>query len=157
MKQDGKAAGGVAGLILLALASLIAWNTFQMRIAPNYARIGPQVFPYFTAAALAIAGICMFVQSMRGDPGRLAPDTDLTDWKALAAIALGFLFEILFIKSLGFILSSSVLFVSIALAFGSRRYIRDIVIALVLCTGAYLVFTKLLNLQLPPGILKGLV
>ena len=157
MKQDGKAVGISAGLILAGLAVLIAWNTFNMRISPSYARVGPQVFPYFTAAALAIAGVCVFLQALRGHPGRLAADTDQTDWKALIAISIGFLFEILFIKSLGFILSSSVLFLAIALAFGSRKYLRDIVVALLLCTGAYLVFTKLLNLQLPAGILKGLI
>jgi putative tricarboxylic transport membrane protein len=45
----------------------------------------------------------------------------------------------------------------VSYAFGSRKYVRDIIVALLLTTGAYLVFTKLLNLQLPAGILKGLI
>ena len=157
MKEENRWAGMSAGLALAALAILIAWNTFHMRIPPNYARVGPQVFPYVAAGALALVGACLFVQAWLGRPDRVAADTDRTDWLALGAITIGFVFEILFIKRLGFILSSTVLFMAVAFAFGSRKYIRDLVVALILCIGAYLVFTKLLNLQLPPGILKGLI
>jgi putative tricarboxylic transport membrane protein len=157
MKEDSKLAGVAAGLILAALAVLIAWNTFHMRIPPNYARVGPQVFPYAAAIILVILAGCFIWQSATGRPDRLAPDSDQTDWRALGAIAAGFLFEILFIKTLGFILSSTVLFIAVSLAFGSRKYFRDVVVALLLSTGAFLVFTKLLNLQLPAGILKGLI
>jgi putative tricarboxylic transport membrane protein len=157
MNQGNKLAGISAGLLLTALAILIAWNTFQMRIPPSYARVGPEVFPYFAAAALAIVGVMVFLQALRGHPDRLVADTEETDWLALGTITLGFVFEILFIKSLGFILSSTVLFGAVSYAFGSRKYVRDIIVALLLTTGAYLVFTKLLNLQLPAGILKGLI
>jgi putative tricarboxylic transport membrane protein len=66
-------------------------------------------------------------------------------------------FEILFIKMLGFILASTVLFWAVAMAFGSRKYVRDVVLALVVSSVAYFVFTKLLNLQLPAGIFRGLI
>lgn len=156
MKQESRMAGLVAGLLLAILAALIAWSTSQMRIIPAHAKVGPQIFPYFAAVALAVVGACFIIQSLRDGPGKLAADTDDTDWKALAFVAFGFIFEIVFIKWLGFILASTVLFVAVSMAFGSRSYVRDVVIALIITSAAYFTFTKLLNLQLPAGVLGGL-
>jgi putative tricarboxylic transport membrane protein len=155
--QDNSKAGLWIGLALLIVAIVIAWNTSQMRIPPTYAKVGPQIFPYLAALALAATGGFFIFQTF-GTTGRerVAPDTDETDWRALVAISLGFLFEIVFINPLGFILSASVLFVAVAYGFGSRRYVRDIITALILSSLAYFVFTRLLNLQLPAGIMKGI-
>jgi putative tricarboxylic transport membrane protein len=157
MKQDSRAVGVIAGLVLAILAALIAWSTSQMQVAAQYAKVGPQVFPYVAAVALAILGACFIIQSLTESPDKLEADTDETDWQAIGLIILGFIFEILFIKTLGFILSSTVLFWAVALAFGSRRYLRDLGMALIVSATAYFVFTKLLNLQLPAGIFRGLI
>jgi putative tricarboxylic transport membrane protein len=154
--RDSKA-GILIGLVLAAAALVIAYNTSQMRIPPTYAKVGPQVFPYLAALALAGTGFFFIYQTLSGQRDRIIADTDVTDWRAILFISGGFLFEIVFIKRLGFVLCAAVLFIAVAYAFGSRRYLRDIVTALLLSTAAYLVFTKLLNLQLPPGILKGLM
>ena len=150
-------AGLIAGLLLALLAALIAWSTSQMRIIPVHAKVGPQMFPYFAAVALAIVGICFIIQALRNSSGKLVADTDETNWMALGLIAFGFIFEILFIKSLGFILASTVLFMAVAMAYGSRRYFRDIAIGLIITSAAYFGFTRLLNLQLPAGVLEGLI
>ena len=150
-------AGLIAGLLLALLAALIAWSTWQMRIIPVHAKVGPQMFPYFAALALAIVGICFIIQALRNSSGKLVADTDETNWMALGLIAFGFIFEILFIKSLGFILASTVLFMAVAMAYGSRRYFRDIAIGLIITSAAYFGFTRLLNLQLPAGVLEGLI
>lgn len=157
MERESKTAGMVAGLLLAAVGILIAWSTSQMRVPPMHAKVGPQVFPYVAAAALLIVGACFIVQALRAGPDRLVADTDSTEWPSLAFIVAGFLFQILFITTLGFILSSTVLFVAVAMGFGSRHYVRDVVVALLLSAGAYFTFTKLLNLQLPAGIFGGLI
>jgi putative tricarboxylic transport membrane protein len=60
------------------------------------------------------------------------------------------------LKPLGFVPAGVILFWSVAFAFGSRRYGRDLLVGLLLVLFAYLGFTYGLGLQLPPGILKGL-
>lgn len=157
MGRETKTAGVAAGLLLAIVGVLIAWSTSQMRILQVHSKVGPQVFPYVAAAALVIVGACFIVQALRDSPHKLVADTDSTEWISLGCIVLGFLFQILFITTLGFILSSTVLFVAVALGFGSRHYVRDVVIALLLTSAAYFTFTKLLNLQLPAGIFKGLI
>jgi putative tricarboxylic transport membrane protein len=45
--------------------------------------------------------------------------------------------------------------VIVAIALGSRRYLRDVVIGLTLALITYVGFTRGLGLQLPSGILAG--
>ena len=61
------------------------------------------------------------------------------------------------LKPLGFVPAGLILFWSVAFAFGSRRYGRDIIVGLLLALFPYIGFTYGLGLQLPPGILKGLL
>jgi putative tricarboxylic transport membrane protein len=157
MERESKTAGMVAGLLLVAVGVLIAWSTSLMRVPPMHAKVGPQLFPYFASAGLLVVGICFVVQALRAHPDRLMADTETTEWGSLAFICGGFLFQIVFITTLGFILSSTVLFVAVAMGFGSRHYVRDTVIALLLSAAAYFTFTRLLNLQLPSGIFGGLI
>lgn len=157
MERESKTAGIVAGLLLAAVGILIAWSTSQMRVPPMHAKVGPQLFPYVAAIALLVVGACFIVQAVRNSPDKLAADTDSTEWPSLGFIVAGFLFQIVFITTLGFILSSTVLFVAVAMGFGSRRYLRDVIVALLLSSVAYFTFTKLLNLQLPAGIFGGLI
>lgn len=157
MGRESKAAGIVAGLLLAIAGALVAWSTSQMRVPPMHAKVGPQLFPYFAAAALAFLGFCFIVQALRSSSDRLAADTEHTEWVSLTLIIAGFAIEIALIKPLGFVLASSLLFLCVSFGFGSRHYVRDVIVALVLSTAAYFVFTKLLNLQLPAGILGGII
>lgn len=157
MQRETKTAGMVAGLLLVILGILITWSTSQMRVPPMHAKVGPQVFPYVAAAALVILGVVFVVQALRDSPDKLVADTASTEWFSLGIIIAGFVFQIVFITTLGFILSSTALFVAVAIGFGSRQYLRDVVVALLLSAAAYFTFTKLLNLQLPAGIFGGLI
>lgn len=157
MAGESKSAGIVAGLLLAITGVLIAWSTSQMRVPPMHAKVGPQIFPYFAAAALIVAGACFVAQALRNSPDKLAADTAGTEWLSLGVIVAGFVLQILLITTLGFILSSTMLFVAVAIGFGSRRYLRDVIVALLLSSAAYFTFTRLLDLQLPAGVLGGLI
>jgi putative tricarboxylic transport membrane protein len=51
----------------------------------------------------------------------------------------------------GFVIAGTVLFACVARGFGSRRMVRDLVIALAFSVAIYLFFVKLLNVGLPAG------
>jgi putative tricarboxylic transport membrane protein len=150
-------AGILAGLWLVALGLVIAFDTARMQVPPTYARVGPQVFPYIAGVALAGAGLFFVIETMLGRATALRPENEVTDWNALAAISVGFLAQIVLIERIGFILSSACLFLAVAWGFGSRRTVRDGAIALLLSSVVYVVFTRLLNLQLPGGPFTGLL
>ncbi len=157
MRRAGMSVAGlITGLGLIALAAVIGFDTARMQVAPAYAKVGPQVFPYLAAASLAAVGAFFIAEASLRKPHALQADAAETDWSALIAISLGFFAQILLIERLGFVLSSAVLFMAVAWGFGSRRIVRDGAIALALSAAAYVVFTRLLNLQLPGGPLTAI-
>ena len=158
-KQTISGAGLAIGLGLIALASVIGFETMQMQVPPSYARVGPQIFPYIIAIGMAITGAHIAWKSHRGEDDVAAETDDAgpTDWKSVAIIAAGLIAHMNLLKPLGFVPAGVILFWSVAFAFGSRRYGRDIIVGLLLALFAFVGFTHGLGLQLPPGILKGLL
>jgi putative tricarboxylic transport membrane protein len=75
----------------------------------------------------------------------------------LAAIAVGLIQQMLLFESAGFVPTAAILFFCVAFGFGSRRYLRDIVIAIVLAIVAYVGFVHVLGLNLPAGFLGGVL
>ena len=155
-KQTISGAGLAIGLGLIAIASVIGFDTMQMQVPPSYARVGPQIFPYIIAIGLAITGAHIAWKSYRGGD-EVIDEVEPTDWKSVGIIVAGLIAHMNLLKPLGFVPAGLILFMSVAFAFGSRRYGRDAIVGFLLVLFAYLGFTYGLGLQLPPGILKGLL
>jgi putative tricarboxylic transport membrane protein len=79
------------------------------------------------------------------------------DWIPVIAIAVGLIQQILLFEFLGFVPTAAILFVCVSFGFGSRRYLRDIIIAIALAVVAYVGFVHALGLHLPAGILGGVL
>jgi putative tricarboxylic transport membrane protein len=157
-KQTISGAGLAIGLGLIAIASVIGFDTMQMQVPPSYARVGPQIFPYIIAIGLAITGAHIAWKSYRGEDDIAdSDDAEPTDWKSVGIIVAGLIAHMNLLKPLGFVPAGLILFLSVAFAFGSRRYGRDAFVGLLLVLFAYVGFTYGLGLQLPQGILKGLL
>lgn len=150
-------AGYVIGLGLIVLAGIIWFDTARMQVPPNYSAYGPQIFPYIAVIALVALALFLLWQTAAGRPGAVKPESGESDWLGVIAITVGLLSQYFLIESLGFVLSAAFLFFAVAYGFRSRRYLRDAIVAIVLSLVTYLIFTRLLNLQLPPGIFKGVL
>ena len=155
-KQTIAGAGLAIGLGLIAIASVIGFDTMQMRVPPSYARVGPQIFPYIIAIGLALTGAHIAWKSYRGGD-EVIDQVEPTDWKSVGIIVLGLIAHMNLLRPLGFVPAGLILFMSVAFAFGSRRYGRDAIVGFLLVLFAFVGFTYGLGLQLPPGILKGLL
>ena len=153
MKISG--AGLVIGLGFMALAGLVAFDAASLQVPPSYARVGPQVFPYLIASGMALVGLRLVWEAVR-EPVRVHVPP-VTDWKAVAMISVALAAQYFILKPLGFVFSALILFLTIAHAFGSRQYVRDLVVGLVLALSAYVGFRYGLGIGLPQGILKGLL
>jgi putative tricarboxylic transport membrane protein len=144
------------GLVVLGLIGFI--DSTQMQVPPTYARVGPQAFPYFIALALAAVGLYFIWNAWApGAKREVVAEGFATDWRALFIIGAGLLIHLNILKPLGFVISGVFLFLCVAFAFGSREYLRDGIVAVILALVSYLGFTHGLGLQLPPGILAGLL
>lgn len=148
-------AGLMIGLGLIAIAALITFDASAMRVPPVHAKVGPRFFPLLVACGLAISGMAIVWQSWRRtfEQDELWP----TDWLAVALIAGGLIVHMNLIRPAGFVPAAFILFMSVTTAFGSRSFLRDGVVGLILALAAYLAFTRLLGLQLPAGLLQGIL
>lgn len=155
-KQSISGAGLAIGLGLIALAAVIGFDTMQMQVPPSYARVGPQIFPYIVALGMTITGAYTAWKSYRGE-GELDGEVEPTDWKSVGIIIAGLIAHMNLLKPVGFVPAGLILFFSVAYAFGSRRYGRDALVGLLVVLFAYVGFNYGLGLQLPPGILKGIL
>jgi putative tricarboxylic transport membrane protein len=149
----------IVGAILLVLGLVFVWQSWRGKPAP--------------AGGLDAPGSLIDTPGTGGAPA---------DWKALAMIGLGLLVQILLLDPRdaplgldqlfaalgapvaaaisaisGFIPTATFLFFCVAVGFGSRRYLRDIIIGILLAAAAYVGFVHGLGLPLPAGAIGGLL
>lgn len=157
MDRDRKSARlGEAGfgLGVMLFGVFIAVLTMDIPIGPAYSAVGPRVFPWLISAALIIVGLLLLIESLTAAEPSERPQVD---WKAIGIVGLGLAGQLLLMTGAGFIIASTVLFVAVARAFGGRHLLLEIVVGLILCTVTQIGFTWGLGLQLPGGILEGLL
>ena len=151
-------AGLAVGLGLVAIAAVIGFDAARMDVPPSYARVGPHIFPILVSIGLGLSGLTVIWQSLRGvHPSGEEAGDEPTEWKSVGIIAAGLILHMNLLKPAGFVPAGVVLFMAVAFAFGSRRYLRDVIIGLIVAFAAYIGFRYGLGLQLPPGILKGII
>ncbi|MCP6135044.1 tripartite tricarboxylate transporter TctB family protein, partial [Klebsiella pneumoniae] len=73
------------------------------------------------------------------------------DWLAVALVSAGLIVQLLLLEMVGWIPATTLLFVAVTRAFGSRRLLTDAVIGLVLTSLAFVIFNYGLGLDLPVG------
>ena len=147
-------AGLLIGLGLIAIAAVIAMDAMNMRVPPVHSKVGPRVFPYLVSCGLALSGAAIAWQAWSRS---FLVEAQETDWGAVAIVAAGLVLQINLLKPLGFVPAAIILFMAVTFAFGSRRFLRDGIVAIILAILSDRAFTRLLGLQLPAGILKGLL
>jgi putative tricarboxylic transport membrane protein len=159
--DSGRIAELVVAIGLTLIGAVVLWKTGDIRITPMNSRIGPRVIPYIVGSGLVVVGIWYVIEVLRGHEatptgGEDSEDVDPTlptDWGTIGIIAISLIAYLLLIERAGFIVASSVLFLGSASGMGSRKVPRDAVIAVVLSTAIYLIFTRGLSLDLPEGVI----
>lgn len=143
---------------LIALGSFVAYQTQSIAETQGYAQIGPRLFPYLIGAGLTLCGAVLAWQALSGGWHNVPLDQeghDVPDWISFGIISGGIVLHMVIIGWAGFIIASTLLFVLVARGFGSQRPVRDGVIAILLSTVVFFVFTLALGLSLPKGPFGG--
>jgi len=141
----------VLGGGVLALGLFVAVETSMLEVAPTHATVGPRLFPFLVAAGLIVVGALVLREAFFG---HVAHERGFElDWPPVALVSAGLIAQLLLLESLGWILATTLLFVAVARAFGSRRLLLDAVIGVVLASLAFGVFNYGLGLSLPKGTL----
>lgn len=150
-------------LATVAFGAVVLWQTTQIRLTPAYSQVGPRVIPYVVGAGLVLLGLLLLVEGLSGrsaPPSTESEDADPTlptDWRTVGLLGVALVLFLVLIETAGFVLASAVLFLGAALAMGSRHILRDAAFGLLLATGLFVGFTRGLGLDLPSGVLGGLL
>jgi putative tricarboxylic transport membrane protein len=160
--EQGRSELGVA-LFLAALGILVIVQALllpESRIARG--PVGPAAVPLVVGGLLLVVSAFLAVDVWRGGRGEPEGGEDIelgggTDWRTVLLLAATFVANALLIEPLGWPFSGAILFWGCAFALGSRHYVRDAAIALVLGVGSWYLFVLGLGISLPVGILKGIL
>lgn len=151
----------LVSLGVLALGAYFAYGAFAIDVAQTYSRVGPRFFPFLVAAGLLFCGLLLFIQALRGhaalpEEGEDVDPNVAPDLRAVGTVAVTLAGYVLILEAAGFVVASALLFWGVAVAFGSRSWLRDPLVGLALTLTVYLAFTRLLGLRLPAGVLAPL-
>lgn len=122
--------------------------------------VGPKTVPLLVGGLLVIIAVVLAVDVLRGGKGESesGEDIDLStqaEWRTVLLLAAAFCSNIVLIDLVGFPISGAILFWGSAYALGSRHWVRDPLISIVLAVLTYLMFVYLLGVPLPGGPLAG--
>jgi putative tricarboxylic transport membrane protein len=145
--SDSYLAGPAFDEVLDAERVRIGRIVFGLRgsAAESGSPVGEWIFPSLVLVASAFVLIALVMRR-----GVVVTERSLAGAPVMRVTA-GLVSFVALLNLAGFVLAGTVLFACTASAFGSRRWLRDTVVGLVLCATVYVTFTQGLGVSLPPG------
>ena len=152
---------GVA-VLLGALGALVLWDASRLPVLAQRGPVGPAAVPVVVGLMLLACAAFLAVDVWRGGHGEAegGEDVDLnapSDWRTVALLAAAFLANAALIDRVGWPVSGAVLFWGCTYALGSRHYVRDALLAVALSVLTYVLFGRGLGIDLPAGVLEGIL
>ena len=160
-RLQGRAELGVAaGVLVLGGFVLVQATGIDAPATSN--ALGPRFFPTCVGILLLVCGGWLAIDVWRGGRGEMeaGEDVDLaraSDWRSVAAVSAAFLLHAALIGPLGWPVAGAVLFWGVAVSLGSRAWVRDAAVSVVLAFGIFLIFTRALGVFLPAGLMDGVL
>jgi putative tricarboxylic transport membrane protein len=112
---------------------------------------GAGPYPLLILSGLVLTGAAVALRTRR--PQDTTPRGPTAGWRSIALVVTGLTLSVLLAESGGFFIASSTLFWCAARAFDARHPWRDALVAVTLSLGTYLLFSRVLQLPLPSGLL----
>ena len=153
MKAPAGQLAVAAGVTLIGV--LVLWGSFYLPTGGGYAQVGPGVVPRGVGALIIVLGIFLLREAFTGGFRGVDEEAELhlpMDWPAFAWVSGGIIAYGLVIEHLGFVVSSTILFVAVARGFDSRRWLLNAATGLVLAVIVFAIFNYGLGLTLPSGV-----
>jgi putative tricarboxylic transport membrane protein len=136
-----------------------------LSLAGGFAKVdpvGPKFFPLVIGSALLVTAVILGVAIARGSVGEADAGEDIdpdapSDWRTVGLLVAMFVATIVLVEPLGWAITGALLFAGSATILGSKRYVLNIVLGVVLSVGSFYAFYSGLGIPLPAGILDGIL
>jgi putative tricarboxylic transport membrane protein len=150
-------------VVLIAVGAFLIYDAASLEA--GFAKVdpvGPRLFPIAIGAILIVLAIVLAVAIPRGSVGEADAGEDVDpntpgDWRTVGLLVGLFVAVILLVDPLGWAITGTLLFAGAATILGSRHYIRNVVIGVVLALASFYAFYSGLGIPLPAGILDGIL
>lgn len=151
----------LTALAVIGLGGIILTQATQIGRGAGYMVVRPNVFPVAVGIGLLILGGLFLLRTTFMPDGDLlaevAAEEATTDWPSMIAALAALVVYAVLLHPLGYTLATALFFPVTARILGSRRVWRDIIIGLVFGLAIYLIFTRVLGVRLPAGLLAGIL
>ena len=136
-----------------------------LSLAAGFAKVdpvGPKFFPLVVGFGLLLTAVILAVAIARGSQGEADAGEDIdpdapSDWRTVGLLVAIFVATIVLVEPLGWAITGALLFAGAATVLGSKRYLFNIGIGVVLSVGSFYAFYSGLGIPLPAGILDGIL
>lgn len=155
-----------ASFVVAAFSLAYFVGAFFIPVAPLKQQLGPDAFPKGIGVAMLILSAIYVIQQLRGgvkeDEERAAiigaeeKIQGRVNLKRIAFILVLMVFYAFVFERVGYAVSTFVVFMVGAFFLDRRHLMRDGIIAVIASFVLYFVFTSVLRVQLPAGLLKSL-
>jgi putative tricarboxylic transport membrane protein len=159
--RDRAQYGVCAALALLGVVVIVDATRIGAATSSNDP-VGPRALPFVVGAALILVAALYAFDVSRGGVGEAEAGEDIelgapADWRTVGLLAGVFVLNAILIEPLGWVISGSLLFALSAYALGNRHHIRGLAIGIVLSLVTFYAFAIGLGVNLPAGILQGIL
>ncbi|MEU4042840.1 tripartite tricarboxylate transporter TctB family protein [Streptomyces antibioticus] len=161
-RGEDRAQYGVCAFLALLGTAVVVDGLGIPHLTSGIDPVGPRAVPLALGVALVIVAVLYAVDVARGGRGEpeSGEDVDLTqggDWRTVALLTGAFVVNAVLIERLGWVISGALLFWGSAFALGNRHHLRNLAIAAALSLGTFYAFAIGLGVNLPAGVLQGIL
>jgi putative tricarboxylic transport membrane protein len=150
-------------VVLVAVGAFLIYDALTLEA--GFAKVdpvGPKMFPLVIGIVLLLLAVVLAIAIPRGSVGEADAGEDVdpnapSDWRTVGMLVGLFVATILLVEPLGWAITGALLFGGAATILGSKHYVRNIVIGVVLSVGSFYAFYSGLGIPLPAGILDGIL
>ncbi|MFD5270421.1 tripartite tricarboxylate transporter TctB family protein [Streptomyces sp. NPDC058335] len=153
---------GVCAFLALLGTAVIVDGLGIPHVTSSTDPVGPRAVPVLLGALLLVVAVLYAVDVARGGHGEpeAGEDVDLSqgiDWRTVLLLIGAFVVNAVLIERLGWVISGALLFWGTAFALGNRHYVRNLLIAVTLSLTTFYAFAVGLGVNLPAGVLQGIL
>lgn len=147
----------IAAIFVLILGGVILTQVSKIGSGAGFIVVGPRVFPWAVGIGLLILGVLFVLRTtvlLDKDLAAEAMEEEAsTDWRTTLLGLVSLVAYAVLLHPLGYALATALFFPLAARLLGSTHWRRDILIGLAFGFGIYLIFTRVLGVRLPAGLL----